>query len=92
MQRAAAERRWSSLHEARPYHDGTFRSWRKEPDDQHPFRFDDGVTIWVTDGEDPSPDDQFLAVESPGPPAGSSSWSEDASPMTSPSSPNAPKK
>lgn len=59
MQERAAQRRWEILHQEQPYHDGSFESWAKEPSLTHPFRFDDGVTIWVSK-EDLSPDDDFL--------------------------------
>lgn len=59
MERAAAERRYSKLHEALPYHDGTFTSWAKESSAAHPYHFHDGVTIWVA-REDVNPDDDFL--------------------------------
>lgn len=99
MERAAAQRRWDQLHDARPYHDGTFTSWAKESDPEHPYHYNDGVTIWVND-VDLSPDDEFLAEESPGTPPQSlgvaasefSEVSEEASPIASPMSPKAPKK
>jgi len=59
MERAAADRRYRALHEDRPYHDGTFGHWSKEPSLSAPYRFDDGVTIWVA-STDVNPDDDFL--------------------------------
>lgn len=26
-------------------------SWREQPDDEHPFRYDHGVTIWASDAD-----------------------------------------
>lgn len=59
MASASANARYDELHEARPYHDGTFSSWSKERGSAHPFHARDGVTIWVHD-TDLSPDDDFL--------------------------------
>lgn len=67
MQEKAAQRRWESLHHERPYHDGSFESWSKEPSLSHPFKYDDGVMIWVSK-EDLSPADDFLEQKSPGAP------------------------
>lgn len=60
MERAAANAKYARLHEALPYHDGTQKRWAKERSDSHPYRFDEGVTIWVHD-EGLSPDDDFLS-------------------------------
>jgi hypothetical protein len=62
MDLKAAERKWASLHADRPFHDGSFRSWAKEFSDSHPFHFNDGVLVWVSD-VDYSPADQFLRSE-----------------------------
>lgn len=43
----AATRRYELLHEQLPYHDGTFDNWSKHYSADTPYRFDDGVTIWV---------------------------------------------
>jgi hypothetical protein len=59
MQRAAAARRYEALHEERPYHDGNFRRWFKDPGPNSPFHFRDGVTIWVA-STDVNPEDDFL--------------------------------
>ena len=58
MERVAAARQYERLHEDAPWHDGTFTSWRKEPSASHPYRADDGVTIWVA-SVDLNPDDEF---------------------------------
>lgn len=63
MQEKAAQRRWEILHQERPYHDGSFESWSKEPSLSHPFKYDDGVMIWVSK-DDLSPDDDFLEQKS----------------------------
>lgn len=62
MERAAAVWLYEHLHEDAPYHDGTFTSWAKKRSLSHPYRFDDGVTLWVAD-TDINPDDQFLTRE-----------------------------
>lgn len=69
MELDRANRRWAELHEERPFHDGTFTHWADKPDRAHPFHFNDGVRILVVTGEDPSPEDEFLEVESAGLPA-----------------------
>lgn len=50
------------LHEALPYHDGQYRNWGKERTASTPYRYDDGVTIWVAN-YDVDPDDKFLTPE-----------------------------
>ena len=60
MERMAAVARYERLHEDLPYHDGTFSSWRKKPDDEHPYHFQWGVSVWVAE-KDWSPDDDFLS-------------------------------
>ena len=55
----SANRRYDGLHKEKPYHDGTFQHWAKEPDGQHPFHFRDGVHLWVA-RTDVNPDDNFL--------------------------------
>lgn len=72
MALAAAKRTYEALHEKRPFHDGTFRSWREKPTELHPYHYNDGVRIWVS-GYDLTPDDDFLSprlpeVPSDGPP------------------------
>lgn len=59
MERAAFDRMYDALHEALPFHDGTFTSWTKERNSGHPYHFRDGVTILATP-TDLSPDDDFL--------------------------------
>jgi len=60
MEHAAAERRYKKLHEALPFHDGTFESWAKEASRSHPYHFLDGVRIYVAPA-DVNPDDAFLS-------------------------------
>lgn len=60
MQLAAANRMYDLLHEAKPYHDGTFRLFAEEPSRLTPFHYRDGVTIWISK-DDLTPDDDFLA-------------------------------
>lgn len=63
MERAAAEWRYSKMHDAAPYHDGTFptdpKAWASERSASHPYSAHDGVTIWVAE-TDLSPHDHFL--------------------------------
>lgn len=59
MDQAAAERKWNTLHEKAPWHDGTFEDWAPDRSDSHPFHMNDGVQIWV-DKTDWNPDDHFL--------------------------------
>ena len=59
MERTAAARRYASLHEDKPFHDGTFTSWSDKASDSHPYMFTDGVTLWVAQS-DLSPHDHFL--------------------------------
>lgn len=59
MERAAAEWRYSKLHEDAPYHDGTFSSWSKDRSTSHPYSAHDGVTLWVAE-TDLAPHDHFL--------------------------------
>ena len=57
----AANWRYASLHEELPYHDGSFESWRKERSVSHPFRYDSGVRLWVSD-VDYDPDGTWLGA------------------------------
>jgi hypothetical protein len=57
---AAADRLYDMLHEERPYHDGSFALWAKEPSREFPFHYRDGVTIWLSPVE-LNPDDDFLS-------------------------------
>lgn len=59
MEVQAANRRYDELHEDRPYHDGSFTRWAKEPSRQTPYHYRDGVSVWVAP-VDLSPDDNFL--------------------------------
>lgn len=59
MAAAAANRMYDQLHEAKPFHDGTFTEWAKEYSRETPYHFRDGVTVWVSH-EDLTPDDDFL--------------------------------
>lgn len=61
MERASAQRIYDALHEARPWHDGSFQRWSSERSKAFPFHHSDGVTITVAD-EDLNPDDHFLSA------------------------------
>ena len=64
MQTAGATRLYALRHKDKPYHDGWFQSWAEEPSASHPYRYDDGVSIWLA-SVDLSPDDDFLGQGSP---------------------------
>lgn len=59
MALAAAQRKYDELHEAKPFHDGTFKVWAEKRSDRTPFHYLDGVRIWVS-AHDLTPDDDFL--------------------------------
>lgn len=59
MARMGALNRYNLLHGKKPWHDGTFTSWAEKPSLEHPFKFDDGVNIWMSQ-YDLTPDDDFL--------------------------------
>lgn len=75
MERDAANARYARLHSDRPWHNGRFQGWSKEPSTAAPYKYDMGVTIGVSD-TDLRPDDKFLTEES-------------ASPQPAPESPTA---
>lgn len=60
MQAAGADRVYSLLHEAKPYHDGTFKSWAEKASVSHPFHYSDGVTVFAAES-DLNPEDKFLS-------------------------------
>lgn len=66
MEREAAELAYEQIHDARPYHDGTFTSWAEEASRAHPYHFRSGVTVYVT-AEDHAPWDEFTTRESASP-------------------------
>lgn len=66
MEREAADRAYERIHEKRPFHDGTFKSWAEEASESHPYHFRDGVTVYVAD-EDQAPWDEFTTRESASP-------------------------
>jgi hypothetical protein len=61
MELAAARRLYELRHKERPYHDGTFKFWAEEPSRNFPYKYDDGVTIWLSPSE-LNPEDEFLGV------------------------------
>ncbi|MGH3996674.1 MAG: hypothetical protein ACRDTJ_04345 [Pseudonocardiaceae bacterium] len=69
MERRAAETLYAELHEKEPYHNGTFASWSKDRGPSHPYHFNDGVSVGVTD-RDVTPWDTFTTQRnaSPTPP------------------------
>lgn len=62
MEQKAAQWLYAHLHEALPFHDGTFRSWAKVRSRSHPYHFADGVRITVAT-TDLTPDDDFLTAK-----------------------------
>lgn len=59
MEESAARREYDRIHEARPWHDGTFAKWSSERTSATPYRYDDGVEISVAQ-VDLNPGDEFL--------------------------------
>lgn len=59
MQLAAAMALYAQMHETRPYHSGDFKSWAKERSRDYPFRYDDGVSFYLSETE-VNPDDDWL--------------------------------
>ena len=62
MELAAADRRYRALHEALPYHDGTFTDWVKEVSQSHPYHFMARVRLYVAETA-VNPDDDFLSPQ-----------------------------
>lgn len=58
MEQRAADALYAKVHEREPYHDGSFTSWSKDRSLDHPYHFNDGVSIGVTD-YDIAPHDKF---------------------------------
>lgn len=65
MEADAARAFYDKRHERAKYHDGTFpadlKAWSSERTREHPYRYDEGVTIYAAP-EDLNPDDDFLAA------------------------------
>jgi hypothetical protein len=59
MEREAAKWRYTELHKAKPFHDGTFTTWSADRTLTTPYHFGDGVSIDVA-AKDWKPDDDFL--------------------------------
>lgn len=73
MESQAANRKYDELHEAAPFHDGTFTEWAEKPSAATPYHFRDGVSVWVAP-VDLSPGDKFLSdPRAPGKPRGGES-------------------
>jgi hypothetical protein len=66
MEKQAADAAYAKLHEAQPYHDGTFTSWSKDRGPGYPYHFNDGVSIGVAD-YDVTPHDTFTTEVSASP-------------------------
>lgn len=49
METAAAQAAFDRLHEKRPWHDGTLTDWAEKPSESHPYHFQHGTRIWVTE-------------------------------------------
>lgn len=59
MESQAANALYAELHKAKPYHDGTFENWSADRTAAHPYKYDEGVTIWIAE-TDLAPHDHFL--------------------------------
>lgn len=59
MALASAQARWDAKHADLPFHDGTFTVWSADRGEQTPFRYSEGVRLWVATS-DVQPDDEFL--------------------------------
>ena len=70
MSREAANALYAKLHEKEPFHNGSFTSWSKDRTLEHPYHFNEGVSIGVMDF-DVTPWDTFTteANASPEPPS-----------------------
>lgn len=73
MQLKAAQRRYDEIHKDAAYHDGSFQNWAEKPSLDYPFKYNDGVTIWLS-SEPGSDEEDWLqqAVSRPTPPVDSS--------------------
>lgn len=59
MQREAVIAMYHEMHKDRPWHDGLGKIWMREQSALTPFRYDMGVSIWLS-REDLTPDDDWL--------------------------------
>lgn len=66
MELVAANAQYAKLHEKRPYHEGGFKTWAKERSSKHPYRYDEGVHIYLAP-TDLNPGDEFLTEEDANP-------------------------
>lgn len=64
MALAWARATYDAAHKELPFHDGLFRSWGKERTERTPYRYDEGVRLWVS-RYDLTPDDDFLSKPGP---------------------------
>jgi hypothetical protein len=62
MELAAAHARYAAVHEDRPFHDGSFKSWAAKRSSSHPYKYDEGVSIFLAE-TDVQPWDEFLTRE-----------------------------
>lgn len=67
----AADRKYTAMHQERPYHDGKFANWSERATPFTPYHYDDGVNIYVAPF-DINPDDNFLNSGEAVPDGGSS--------------------
>jgi hypothetical protein len=77
METEAANHAYARLHEDRPFHDGTFKSWVKDWSPSHPYHYSDGVKIMAT-ARDYNPGDLFTTKVDASP------WDEALSPGEEP--------
>lgn len=49
METEAAQAKYAQKREGNEWHDGSFKSWRKERSDSHPYKYTFGTKIWVSE-------------------------------------------
>lgn len=67
-EKEAALAKYHALHDAESghvWHNGDETSWSKVRDDDHPYHYMHGVSVWVA-RRDVNPDDHFLTSSVPG--------------------------
>jgi hypothetical protein len=50
-ERMAAHARFEQLHQEKPYHDGAWGGWAKNPSEDAPYHFLQGATVWVAQAD-----------------------------------------
>lgn len=60
----AAQAAYDRLHVKRPWSDKGMTSWAEKPDDEHPYHYNHGVTVWAAT-EDHGHGGNFTTEENP---------------------------